>query len=115
MKHFCTFGNTPNYINTLTRLYHQAAKSGYFDTISIYDQNNTPGIQDHVDFIKSHPRGFGYWIWKPMVILDVMNKASPNDIIIYADAGCSIYNTEDAKGLLFKVNTYIEDKIKEVQ
>lgn len=28
-----------------------------------------------------------------------MKKTKPNDIIIYADAGCSIYNTEKAKAL----------------
>ena len=99
MKHFCTFGNTPNYINALARIGRQAKQSGYFDTVSIYDQTNTPGIQTHTEFINSHRRGYGYWIWKPMVILDILNKTAPNDIIIYADAGCSIYNTEKAKAL----------------
>ena len=44
----------PNY-----RIEHQAKESGYFDTISMYDQTNTPGIQDHAEFINSHPRGYG--------------------------------------------------------
>ena len=34
-----------------------------------------------------------------MVILDRMNRTNPNDIIVYADAGCCIYNTEKAKAL----------------
>ena len=99
MKHFCTFGNKPNYIRALIRIYHQAKQSEYFDTVSIYDQTNTPRIQDHSDFIKTNPRGYGHWIWKPLVILDCMKKAKPNDIIIYADSGCSIYNTPKAREL----------------
>ncbi len=108
MKHFCTFGNTPNYTNALARIEGQAKQSGYFDTVFIYDQTNTPGIQEHNDFINSHRRGYGYWIWKPMVILDVMNKTALNDIIIYADAGCSIYNTEKAKTLFASYMDLVE-------
>lgn len=33
-------------------------------------------------------RGFGYWVWKPKIILESMNKIKDGDILIYADIGC---------------------------
>lgn len=59
MKHFCTFGNTPKYNKALNRIFRQSKESGYFNTVSIYHQNNTPGIEKHVNFIKTQPRGYG--------------------------------------------------------
>jgi len=36
-------------------------------------------------------RGGGYWLWKPYIILDQMNKSNEGDVIMYTDAGmCAI-------------------------
>lgn len=43
--------------------------------------------------ILSHPRGAGYWLWKPWVIWDAMEE--PADIVIYCDAGIEIINSFD--------------------
>jgi hypothetical protein len=32
-------------------------------------------------------RGFGYWLWKPYVILHALERANPGDFIIYYDVG----------------------------
>ena len=37
--------------------------------------------------ILNQPKGAGYWLWKPYVILKTMERAPENSIIIYADAG----------------------------
>lgn len=88
--HFCTFGNTPKYSATLARIKREAETSGYFASITVYTQENTPGLEQHAAFIASHPRGYGYWIWKPLVLLDRMRTVPEGDIVIYMDAGCSI-------------------------
>lgn len=35
-------------------------------------------------------RGFGYWLWKPFEILELLKKADENDIVVYSDAGVEI-------------------------
>lgn len=35
-------------------------------------------------------RGFGYWCWKPQVILQLMNAIPDGDVILYVDAGCHL-------------------------
>ncbi len=37
------------------------------------------------------PRGGGYWLWKPYIILDAMSKIEDNDVLMYVDAGDEIY------------------------
>ena len=33
------------------------------------------------------PRGSGYWLWKPYLILKALNKLNANDILMYLDSG----------------------------
>jgi tetratricopeptide (TPR) repeat protein len=33
------------------------------------------------------PRGAGYWLWKPLIILDALEHASRGDVVIYWDVG----------------------------
>jgi hypothetical protein len=87
--HFCTFGSK-EWSQALVRIERQAKESGYFTDIHIYNEDNVPGLEDHAEFIQNNKRGYGYWIWKPLVILDVMSNASPGDIIVYADSGSDI-------------------------
>jgi hypothetical protein len=97
MIHLCTFGNIPQYNAALNRIKTQAYTSGYFDAVHIYSQENTPLLNEHTNFITQSRRGYGYWMWKPFVVLDMMEKVAEGDIIVYADAGCSIYTTPMAK------------------
>ena len=44
------------------------------------------------DFFKGfspqlYRRGYGYWIWKPYVVKQVLEKLSPGDILVYSDCG----------------------------
>ena len=47
-------------------------------------------------------RGFGYWCWKPQVILQSLRQINDNDILIYADIGCEFMPSK-AKSLLQKL------------
>jgi hypothetical protein len=42
--------------------------------------------------ILDHPRGAGYWLWKPYFILKELEKANEGDYIIYTDAGVNFVN-----------------------
>jgi hypothetical protein len=97
MIHFITFGNTSKYAHAMQILCDEARASGYFDTVQSFNENDIP--PEHTAFVTSNHRGFGYWIWKPIIMLKTMGKyaANTDDIIIYADAGCGISTTPAAR------------------
>ena len=35
-------------------------------------------------------KGFGYWCWKPDIILNILNKINNDDCLLYLDAGCHL-------------------------
>jgi hypothetical protein len=35
-------------------------------------------------------KGFGYWLWKPIIILKRLREIPPGDILLYLDAGCEL-------------------------
>lgn len=110
--HFCSFGSKlseitkQEYTTALKRIHKQAEESQFFTTVKIYNQDNTTGIELYSEFIDKNKRGYGYWLWKPLVILDMMNKYEKNSIIIYADAGFEIIKNNSTIELF---NKYIND------
>ena len=48
------------------------------------------------DFYQAHKaileqeRGNGYWLWKPLIILDALSKVNDGDYVFYMDAGASL-------------------------
>jgi len=85
-----TFSNK-YYRKSLDRLYHQASQSNIFDEISIYTEKDLSHTfaQSNQSILKPSCRGFGYWIWKPDVILDALKNTNA-DILVYCDAGFHI-------------------------
>ena len=45
--------------------------------------------------ILNAPKGIGYWLWKPFIILETMKNISDGDIIVYADCGIEIIENLD--------------------
>lgn len=35
-------------------------------------------------------RGGGYWLWKPYIIKDMLDKMKEDDILLYVDCGCTL-------------------------
>lgn len=44
-------------------------------------------------------RGFGYWCWKPQIILQILDKMDDGDLLQYTDVGCHM-NKKGRKRLL---------------
>lgn len=40
-------------------------------------------------------RGFGYWLWKPYYIYQVLVGAEENDLVVYSDSGVALANRLD--------------------
>jgi hypothetical protein len=72
------------------RLCREVGNLGVFDEIVDF----TPSMLDPA-FVErhkahfEHARGYGFWVWKPQVILATLQGMNDGDILVYADAGCS--------------------------
>ena len=130
MIHLITYGDSI-YEETKQRLYNQASNLGWFDTITSYSPEDLDeDFKEKFKDILAHPRGGGYWIWKPYIINKHLEMIKDDDILIYLDAGCYINpkgferfkeyiemlkNNEEAC-ISFQMNHHIEKKwtIKEI-
>ena len=39
-------------------------------------------------------RGGGYWLWKPLVVRDALSRLADGAVLLYADAGCTLFPAE---------------------
>jgi hypothetical protein len=99
-KIFASFGNRNGWINALNRITKQAQNLNIFDDIYTYTENNLSDSfkENLLQFCKTN-RGFGYWIWKPQVILQTLEKMNEGDLLLYADCGCHL-NIEGKQRLI---------------
>ena len=108
--YFCSFADL-NYQKSLKRIGKQAKEIGVFSDIFLYNENNLPeyAFKRCLAIIEQSGtrKGFGYYSWKPAVILDVLKKINYSDILIYTDAGSHI--NSKGKEKLFQ---YIEQTKK---
>lgn len=89
-SHLISFA-TPQYKRSQKQLNASALSFGIDKTHSFTEKDLKKMLffkENHI--ILSQKRGFGYWLWKPYLILQVLNLVSPNDIVMYADAGNTV-------------------------
>jgi hypothetical protein len=94
MNHLITFGQGEKFIEAAKRLLQQAYEIGTFDDLQMFtdeDLKNDPGYWNkHSAFSIANRRGYGFFLWKPYLIMKTMEKIPDGDILVYADAGCEI-------------------------
>lgn len=92
-KHFITFG-CAQFQRAVDRITQEARALGVFDTITgIHQKDLTNDLEfwaKNGRFIAENPRGFGYFIWKPYILLQKLQACQENEIVVYADAGCTL-------------------------
>jgi hypothetical protein len=93
--YFISFGGPSNeYHNTLKRICGEAQKFAIFTKIlgftEIYLKNDVEFWNTHGRFIESNPRGYGYWLWKSYLVKNQLRSMNEGDVLIYADAGCTL-------------------------
>jgi hypothetical protein len=49
----------------------------------------------HGDFINANTRGYGYWLWKPYLIMKTLEIMNDGDILFYVDSGCELLPNEN--------------------
>lgn len=79
----------------------QARLLHIFDDIILYSPTNLP------EYIKKSPlmkykKGGGYWVWKPCIIWETLQKFEDGDVICYIDSGCTLHPGKSWK-YIFKI------------
>lgn len=109
--YLCAFANI-ELMPSIIRFHNQAKESNFFDNIFIYNEYNLPK-DEKFEALLSHKlvpsRGFGYWCWKPFIILKTLENLKDGDILVYADIGCHI-NKEGEKLFYEYLDIVIEHK-----
>ena len=83
--HFLTFGNAP-WHRTVNTLCQEVRELGIFDSVQGFTEADLdPDIRKYCD---THSKGYGYWIWKPVICAKRLETATDEDVFVYADAGC---------------------------
>ena len=102
-RHFVSFGaGGRGWSGALCRLRKEIVRLDSKAQVWLFDESNVGDDIDGLDvglseFARLHPRGYGYWVWKPWVILQVMKKAEPGDIVFFLDAGCTVHTSPASK------------------
>ncbi|MDR0685565.1 MAG: hypothetical protein LBF83_10620 [Spirochaetaceae bacterium] len=77
---------------------------GIYDGIFLYTEFSLDAAFREYFKDKLKPgRGFGYWVWKPHIILQTLEKLNNGDLLQYTDIGCHL----NPKGLK-RLNEYFE-------
>jgi len=90
-KVLISFGND-KYLKSQLLLNDTAFQTGKVDDAIAYTKSwlTTTDFYKKNQFILSRPRGAGYWIWKPYLILETFKNLEYDDIVLYSDAGLSV-------------------------
>jgi len=90
-KVLISFANQ-KYAKSLNELYSSASNPGNVDTVYAYtfEWLKTTDFYKKNRYILDRPRGAGYWIWKPYLILESFKKIKDEGIVLYSDAGIQV-------------------------
>ena len=94
--YLCSFSSPDLFISKL-RFYIQSKSLNYYKKIKIYSVNdlNLKTKKTINEYLKKNDRhGYGYWKWKPEIILDFLLKIPNNSILHYCDIGSHFYSKE---------------------
>lgn len=83
---------TGSFIAQRDKLCESALNVGFDEAIGLTDSDiKSTDFWQKNQHILSQPRGAGYWLWKPYIILEQLKKMSADDVLVYSDAGRSSY------------------------
>ena len=78
---------TPDFLPAASLLCKRAQSLG-FKTAQHFNKGDLDvGFLQQNASIFSKPRGAGYWLWKPWLVLNKTKKLGENDFLLYLDAG----------------------------
>jgi len=88
--HFITYGDD-KFEKAKRRLLRQAKEFGEFKTIKGYGPEDIPPtFYEKYKHILNRQRGGGYWLWRPIILMDALEKLNDGEFLVYLDAGCTL-------------------------
>lgn len=99
---FLTFGDgASRYRRASRRLNREAKKSGLFTETAGHNLKDLRRLDPafclrHAGLLSRNVPGFGYWLWKPRLLLYALQQPR-FDFIVYSDAGCVINPDETGR------------------
>ena len=78
---------------SIKRFSSQAINSEYYDQIKIITPNKfSDNIKKKINFFlnQKKTRGYCYWYWKPLLVLETLEAANEDEIVHYLDIGFHI-------------------------
>ena len=107
-KALITFGDE-KYEKSISLLEKTARENGVESFTAYGPDSYTDEFHRKNRHILNQPRGKGYWLWKPWIILQEFDKLSEGDVVMYSDAGLyaindvsPLYETCDER-MVFKI------------
>ena len=90
--YLCSFAS-PDLFISKRRFLNQAKTMNFYKSIKIYSfndllENTKKKINEYL--LLKERRGYGFWIWKPEIILDALINIPDGSILQYSDLGCHI-------------------------
>ena len=104
--HLVTFGDGSFlWRSAAWRLARGARASDWFTTVRIFNLQSLlsevgPDGEDLAEYAKSRTRGFGYWLWKPLLVRHALSTLPYGSVLVYLDAGCQLNFNESAANRL---------------
>jgi hypothetical protein len=96
MIHFLTFADK-RLVASLTRIRSQAEEMAVFDELHCLNEDDLDRDfwNKWQEFIQAtveakRRQTFGYWVWKPQVVLQTLEQMADGDILLYCDVGCHL-------------------------
>ena len=69
----------------------QAKEFGEFSIIKGYGPEDLPHhFKEKYKHILDRDRGGGYWLWRPIILLDALEEVGEGEFLVYLDAGCTL-------------------------
>lgn len=90
-KIFLTFADS-RLQRSLRRITHQAKHMHVYDEVLALTENSLDQNFKSVfaKQLRIGTKGYGYWCWKPQIILQTMQNMADGDLLQYTDAGCHL-------------------------
>ncbi|MGK4271863.1 hypothetical protein [Parabacteroides johnsonii] len=97
---------------SLSRLRKQIEQFDLFSNYYLFDENALDDSfkEKHKDHLILGSRGFGYWVWKPYLILKTLEQIPDGDFLLYMDVGCHL-NVKGKKRFMEYIRLLGESKI----
>ena len=89
--HFITFAGGYAYKQSGMRIRKEAKRLDIFSSVKTYTPRDLPKSITQ-SLLSLCPRGYGYWLWKPWIILNKLQKVNYGDIVVYTDCGCELHD-----------------------